>query len=111
MPDALISRMTSLGPGVGSGNSLSSSFRSPRNTTPFMASSILLPFGRRSGLSRPSSLNDTPTRTPEDRHDRVRNAALYASRRQDGRGRQAVYGARLPGAPERRPGQEADRLF
>src|SRR5215813_12285675 len=39
MPDALISRITSLGPGVGSGNSLSSSFRSPRNTTPFMVSS------------------------------------------------------------------------
>src|SRR5262245_49659503 len=36
MPDALISRITSRGPGVGSGNSLSSSFRSPRNTTPFM---------------------------------------------------------------------------
>src|SRR5712691_4109997 len=40
MPDALISRITSLGPGVGSGNSLSSSFRSPRNTTPFMVSSL-----------------------------------------------------------------------
>src|SRR5215831_17804675 len=39
MPDALISRMTSLGPGVGSGNSLSSNFRSPRKTTPFMVSS------------------------------------------------------------------------
>src|SRR3989475_13327949 len=37
MPEALISRITSRGPGVGSGNSLSSSFRSPRNTTPFMA--------------------------------------------------------------------------
>src|SRR5262249_11032940 len=36
MPDALISRITSRGPGVGSGNSLSSSLRSPRNTTPFM---------------------------------------------------------------------------
>src|SRR5216683_2005085 len=39
MPDALISRITSRGPGVGSGNSLSSSLRSPRNTTPFMAAS------------------------------------------------------------------------
>src|SRR5712692_11769407 len=39
MPEALISRITSRGPGVGSGNSLSSSFRSPRNTTPFMVSS------------------------------------------------------------------------
>src|SRR6516165_1070377 len=39
MPEALISRITSRGPGVGSGNSLSSSLRSPRNTTPFMASS------------------------------------------------------------------------
>src|SRR5262249_53667614 len=36
MPEALISRITSRGPGVGSGNSLSSSLRSPRNTTPFM---------------------------------------------------------------------------
>src|SRR6266849_10825685 len=39
MPEALISRITSRGPGVGSGNSLSSSFRSPRKTTPFMMSS------------------------------------------------------------------------
>src|SRR5262245_43765468 len=37
MPEALISRITSLGPGVGSANSLSSSFRSPRTTTPFMS--------------------------------------------------------------------------
>src|SRR5882724_9353461 len=37
MPDALISRITSRAPGVGSGNSRSSSLRSPRNTTPFMA--------------------------------------------------------------------------
>src|SRR5437773_1532661 len=44
MPDALISRITSRGPGVGSGNSLSSSFRSPRNTTPFMASSGALSY-------------------------------------------------------------------
>src|SRR5262249_29682107 len=36
MPEALISRITSRGPGIGSGNSLSSSLRSPRNTTPFM---------------------------------------------------------------------------
>src|ERR1700694_1816872 len=40
MPEALISRITSRGPGVGSGNSLSSSFRSPRNTTPFMVFSL-----------------------------------------------------------------------
>src|SRR5262245_8522631 len=44
MPDALISRITSRGPGVGSGKSLSSSLRSPRNTTPFMpASSRVVP--------------------------------------------------------------------
>src|SRR5690242_17161322 len=36
MPEALISSTTSRGPGVGSGNSRSSSLRSPRNTTPFM---------------------------------------------------------------------------
>src|SRR2546427_6834509 len=40
MPEALISRITSRGPGAGSGNSLSSSLRSPRNTTPFMVSSV-----------------------------------------------------------------------
>src|SRR5205807_2058753 len=39
MPDALISSTTSRGPGVGSGKSRSSSFRSPTNTTPFMQSS------------------------------------------------------------------------
>src|SRR5438105_967830 len=39
MPEALISRITSRGPGIGSGKSLSSSFRSPRKTTPFMVSS------------------------------------------------------------------------
>src|SRR5436190_20805328 len=44
MPDALVSRITSLGPGVGSGNSLSSSLRSPRNTTPFMAPSGALSY-------------------------------------------------------------------
>src|SRR5262249_38898044 len=36
MPEALIARITSRGPGAGSGNSLSSSLRSPRNATPFM---------------------------------------------------------------------------
>src|SRR5215210_2595571 len=36
MPEALISSTTSSGPGVGSGKSISSSSRSPRNTTPFM---------------------------------------------------------------------------
>src|SRR5689334_10998361 len=36
MPEALISRTTSRGPGAGSGKSRSSSLRSPRNTTPFM---------------------------------------------------------------------------
>src|SRR5215470_2970195 len=41
MPEALISKITSRGPGVGSGNSLNSSLRSPRNTTPFMISSCM----------------------------------------------------------------------
>src|SRR6185436_2528795 len=45
MPDALISRITSRGPGVGSGKSLSSSFRSPRKTTPFMVASGRVVFG------------------------------------------------------------------
>src|ERR1700759_5428466 len=39
MPEALISSTTSRGPGGGSGNSRSSSLRSPTNTTPFMTSS------------------------------------------------------------------------
>src|SRR6266498_343092 len=34
MPEALMARTTSPGPGAGSGNSCSSSFRSPRKTTP-----------------------------------------------------------------------------
>src|SRR6266446_4146956 len=36
MPEALMARTTSPGPGAGSGNSCSSSFRSPRKTTPRM---------------------------------------------------------------------------
>src|SRR5438876_5945164 len=53
MPEALISRMTSRGPGVGSGNSLSSSFRSPRNTTPCMASSSDSGWGQRLDTTKP----------------------------------------------------------
>src|SRR5438309_11351469 len=52
MPDALISKITSRGPGVGSGNSLSSSLRSPRNTTPFMQSSHVRSGSTRAGLPR-----------------------------------------------------------
>src|SRR4051812_6439900 len=37
MPEALISRITSPGPGVGSGKSRSSTFRPPGKTTPFIA--------------------------------------------------------------------------
>src|SRR5262244_3626044 len=55
MPDALISRITSRGPGVGSGNSLSSSFRSPRKTTPLMTSSDALGFGPSGLEGRPGS--------------------------------------------------------
>ena len=36
MPEALISITASPGPGAGSGNSMNSSWRSPRNTTAFM---------------------------------------------------------------------------
>jgi hypothetical protein len=39
MPDAFISMTTSSGPGVGSGKVISSSWRSPVNTTPRMVSS------------------------------------------------------------------------
>src|SRR5437867_13401023 len=39
MPEALMAMTTSPGPGVGSVNSRSSSFRSPRKTTPRMACS------------------------------------------------------------------------
>src|SRR3546814_2062202 len=48
MPEALISRTTSPGPGVGSGNSHSSTRRSPAKTTPFIS---LLP----NGSARPSA--------------------------------------------------------
>src|ERR1700736_6959496 len=42
MPEALMSSTTSPGPGVGSGNSVSSSLRLPRKVTARMASSCLL---------------------------------------------------------------------
>src|SRR5947199_41243 len=61
MPDALISRITSLGPGVGSGNSLSSSFRSPRKTTPFMVSSGALSSCVPEILSHPSCVTPIST--------------------------------------------------
>src|SRR5918994_6027735 len=40
IPDALIARTTSPAPGVGSGNSWTSSLRLPRNTIPFMTPSL-----------------------------------------------------------------------
>src|SRR5213078_1537422 len=40
MPEALMARTTSAGPGVGSGNSRSSSFLPPRKTMPFMSVSF-----------------------------------------------------------------------
>src|SRR3989440_12962871 len=40
MPEALMARTTSPGPGVGSGNSRSSSLRPPRKTMPFMSVSF-----------------------------------------------------------------------
>src|SRR6516225_3055020 len=52
MPEALISRITSRGPGVGSGNRLSSSLRSPRNTTPFMVLLRCAVFGVPASLGR-----------------------------------------------------------
>src|SRR2546427_11371754 len=42
MPEALMAMTTSPGPGVGSGNSRSSSFRLPRKTMPFMSISFAL---------------------------------------------------------------------
>src|SRR5436309_13725419 len=42
MPEALMAMTTSPGPGVGSGNSRSSSFRLPRKTMPFMSVSFAL---------------------------------------------------------------------
>src|SRR5215813_9079858 len=103
MPEALISRTTSLGPGVGSGNSLSSSFRSPRNTTPFIRSSM----SRVGGTLTPADVRSTllPLVVTNDREDHdgsLRDADLHASRRQDERGGQALYRAWLPGTPEGR---------
>src|SRR5437773_7066041 len=42
MPEALMAMTTSPGPGVGSGNSRSSSFRLPRKTMPFISVSFAL---------------------------------------------------------------------
>ncbi len=75
MPEALISRITSLGPGVGSGNSLSSSLRSPRNTTPFMAAS-----DARVLTSPPMTVYEMRTRKFADDADRRAHwAAVYAN--------------------------------
>src|SRR4029453_10381318 len=49
MPEAFISRMTSPGPGLGSGNSRSSSSRSPRKTMPRMTASFGLGTPREAG--------------------------------------------------------------
>src|SRR4030095_8022585 len=71
MPEALISSTTSRGPGVGSGNSRSSSFRSPRNTTPFMHDSCCrwycCPLPRRS--RRSWGLPDDPGRERNLHHE------------------------------------------
>src|SRR6185295_743021 len=124
MPEALISRITSRGPGVGSGKSLSSSFRSPRNTTPFMdgssgdtSSCVPGPLSRsltvaeRRTTLAPAQIDNFIDNAPGGFHGRVRDADLYLARRQDGRGYQALHRIRLSGAPEGRSGQEADRLF
>src|SRR5215475_2692225 len=103
MPEALISRITSREPGVGSGNSLSSSFRSPRNTTPFIRSSnawvVVLDRLRLTDYLRATRCDQ---QSGGLLNGDLRDANLHASRRQDGRGGQALYRARLPGAPEGR---------
>src|SRR5262249_18740572 len=59
MPDARISRTTSRGPAGGAGTSLTSSFRSPRNSTPSMAPpgvGAVIPLPGMSGFPRLSGL-------------------------------------------------------
>src|SRR5262247_3486578 len=46
---------------------------------------------------------------PGGSHDGLRDADLHAPCREDGRGGETLHRVRLPGAPEGRPGQEADR--
>src|SRR4030095_8424805 len=46
MPDAFMATTTAPGPGVGSGNSRSSSFRPPRKTTPRIRPPLKLPYHR-----------------------------------------------------------------
>src|SRR5882672_10331188 len=89
MPDALISRITSRGPGVGSANSLSSSLRSPRNTMPFMVpspSAVL----ERAGVGH-DDLGPVGL-LAEHRDLRARLAALDAAPRDDPAGGEGLVG-------------------
>src|SRR2546421_11392764 len=52
MPEALMAMTTSPGPGVGSGNSRSSSFRLPRKTMPFISVSFAFVDERQERLPR-----------------------------------------------------------
>src|SRR5437667_10734734 len=62
MPDAFISTTTSPGPGVGSGNSISSISRSPLKTTPRIASSTFLDTKREEPAYALSDGDDMPAR-------------------------------------------------
>src|SRR5438552_18059642 len=107
MPEALMAMTTSPGPGVGSGNSRSSSFRLPRKTMPFMSVSFALVD---ESQERPPRAE--PPQVLAERGDDAAGAAPRAARGV-GRGRHArrrpQRGARRerlgvardePGAPE-----------
>src|SRR2546428_13956979 len=67
MPEALMAMTTSPGPGVGSGNSRSSSFRLPRKTMPFISVSFAFVDERQERLPR--------AEPPEDLAERRDDAA------------------------------------
>src|SRR5262249_30716598 len=74
MPEALISSTTSPGPGVGSGNSASSSLRLPSNVTPRIAPLLFVSAVASSGCRRLSRLVD---RRVDDVRDRPRAAGKH----------------------------------
>src|SRR5215470_13679899 len=58
MPEAFMATTTSPGPGVGSGNSRSSSFRPPRKTTPRIRPPLRLPYHQFRVADRPRRYRD-----------------------------------------------------
>src|SRR5829696_1418622 len=117
MPEALISSTTSPGPGAGSGKSISSSLRSPRNTTPLMPTpSLALPGQGRPAAQPPASTwctEDTTTEpSPTDDATRFTDPARTSpTAKMPGRLVSKMCGARPPQrgwAPSSPPPPTAD---